>query len=104
MMVRIWLPLFCLTYLQLSCSQNVSEVVEDWKQKGWSKVAFHGVASEFIRHGKLMHEKAQSVEASWIQNGVRKTKLYRQSNHHYLMLRFFKKNKDEFVVVMRKRK
>ena len=104
MMVRIWLPLFCLTYLQISCSQNASEVVEDWKQKGWSKVASHGVASEFIRHGKLMHEKAQSVEASWVQNGVRKTKLYRQSNHHYLVLRFFKKNKDEFVVVMRKRK
>jgi|TARA_B100000963_G_scaffold361210_1_gene395514 hypothetical protein len=51
-----------------------------------------------------MHEKAQSIEASWIVDGKRKTKLYRQANHHYLVLRFFKKNEDEFVVVMRRRK
>tara|TARA_B100000212_G_scaffold174698_1_gene131362 strand:+ start:759 stop:1073 length:315 start_codon:yes stop_codon:yes gene_type:complete len=104
MILRIWLPLFCLIYLQLSCSQNVSEVVDDWKQMGWSKVASHGEPSEFVRHGRLMHEKAQSIEASWIVDGKRKTKLYRQANHHYLVLRFFKKNEDEFVVIMRKRK
>ncbi len=97
-------PLLCMTYLLLSCSKDVSEVVGDWKSEGWSEVASHGEPSEFLRHGRLMHEKAQSIEASWIVDGKRKTKLYRQANHHYLVLRFFKKNEDEFVVVMRRRK
>ena len=56
------------------------------------------------RHGKLMSEQAQAIEASWIENGTRKTKLYPQVNYRFVVLRFFKKDADEFVVVMKKRK
>jgi hypothetical protein len=51
-----------------------------------------------------MAEQAQAIEASWIENGTRKTKLYPQVNYRFVVLRFFKKDADEFVVVMKKRK
>lgn len=64
----------------------------------------HGVEKEFNRHGILMSEQAQAIEASWIEKGERKTKLYKQDTHYYLALRFFCKDGDEFAVVMKKKK
>ena len=51
-----------------------------------------------------MSERAKAVEVSWVQNGERKKKLYRQNSHYYMALRFFCKDDDEFAIVMRKRK
>ncbi|MBT3666842.1 MAG: hypothetical protein HN548_05120 [Opitutae bacterium] len=82
----------------------MNEVVQEWKDKGWTQVRTHGTKKDFNRCGTLMSEKAQAVEASWVENGKRKTKLYTQDSHHYLALRFFCKDGDEFVIVMRKRK
>ena len=56
------------------------------------------------RHGKLISDQAKAIEASWVVNGERKTKLYSQSNHKILLLRFLKKDGDQFAVVMKKRK
>ena len=79
-------------------------MIEEWVIKGWIKVRVHGVETDFYRHSTLMSEKAQAVEASWIVNGKRKTKLYKQDTYNYLVLRFFCKDSDEFVIVMKKRK
>ncbi len=95
---------FLVLFFLTSCAPELDDVVEEWNQKGWSKVRTHGIRKEFTRHSKLMSEKAQAVEASWIDKGKRKTKLYQQSSHHYLILRFFCRDDDEFVVVMKKRK
>ena len=64
----------------------------------------HGIEKEFKRHGTLMSEQAHAIEASWIEKGKRKTKLYPQDSYYYLVLRFFCKDGDEFAVVMKKRK
>ena len=56
------------------------------------------------RTGKLQSEKAQAVEAAWVERGRRKTKLYQQTSHYYAILRFIKHDNDEFVVVMKRRK
>jgi hypothetical protein len=51
-----------------------------------------------------MSEQAQAIEASWIENGTRKDQTLSSGELSILVLRFFKKDKDEFVVVMKKRK
>ena len=93
-----------LVVLLSGCAEEVHEVVEEWQEKGWTKVRTHGVKKVHQRHSILMSEKAQGVEVSWIESGQRKTKLYRQDSHYYLALRFFCGDGDEFAVVMRKRK
>ena len=99
------LLLLCLAIgLGYSCSQEPAEIVADWEEDGWSKFKTHGAKKEFVRQGKLASEKAQSIEVSWIERGKRKTKIYSQSTHYYVALRFFCEDGDEFVIVMRKRK
>ena len=86
------------------CAPSASDIVEEWKDQGWKIEKIHGQQGPIQRHGKLMNEKAQAVEASWVENGTRQTKLYSQSNHKILVLRFFKKDGDQFAVVLKKRK
>jgi hypothetical protein len=89
-------------FLLLGCAPSAPEVVEDWQEQGWSLVDVHGSEGPVERSAKLMSKKAQAVEASWIENGKRSTKVYSQTNHSILVLRFFKKNGDQFAVVMKK--
>ena len=91
-------------FLLLGCAPSTSEVVKDWQDKGWSLVDVQGSEGPVERYAKLMSKKAQAVEASWIENGKRCTKVYSQTNHFILVLRFFKKNGDQFAVVMKKKK
>ena len=93
-----------LFFIISGCSQKPENLIKDWKDDGWTYVATHGTKGGFKRTGKLQSEKAQSVEAAWVEGGIRKTKLYQQSNYFYAVLRFIKDNDDEFVVVMKKRK
>jgi hypothetical protein len=86
------------------CTREVSDVITEWEEKGWSKVRTHGTQKTHQRHSTLKSDQAQAVEVSWIENGKRKTKLYRQDSHYYLAIRFFCGDKDKFAVVMRKRK
>ncbi len=88
----------------LGCSQNPDDIINQWKDKGWSYVATHGKKGEVKRTGVLQSDRAQAVEAVWVEHGKRKTKLYPQSSHHYAVLRFIKNEQDEFVIVMKKRK
>ena len=88
----------------LGCAPEMNDVIKEWTEKGWSQVRVHGVEGNFTRQGTLMNEKAQALEASWVVNGKRKTKIYSQDSHNYLLLRFFREEGDEFAVVMRKRK
>ena len=96
--------LFLLITLLSGCAPSANDVVEEWKAKGWRIVEVRRIQGKIVRHGKLISEQAQAIEASWIEHGNRKTKLYHQIKDQFLVLRFFKKNKDEFVVVMKKRK
>ena len=84
------------------CAPDLEDVVQEWTDKGWKRVRSHGIEKEFNRHGMLKSQMARAIEASWIENGKRKTKLYKQDNFYYLALRFFCKDGDEFVIIMRK--
>ena len=92
------------SFFLFGCAPDVDQVVKDWEEKGWSKVRKHGLQKDYKRHSILMSERAKAVEVSWVQNGERKTKLYRQDSHYYMALRFFCNDDDEFAIVMRKRK
>lgn len=85
-------------------SQTPEEIVLEWEEKGWERVAVHGEVGPIERTGKLSSERAQSVEASWVERGRRKTKIYSQKTHFHLVLRFFKEDGDQFAVVLKKRK
>ena len=91
-------------FILLGCSQAPDDLIDSWKEDGWSYVTTHGVAGVVKRTGVLQSEKAQAVGVAWIERGKRKTKLYQQSLYYYAVLRFIKEDDDEFVVVMRKRK
>ena len=93
-----------LSFFLCGCAPDVAQIVKDWEEKGWSKVRKHGLQKDYKRHSILMSERAKAVEVSWVQNGERKAKLYRQDSHYYMALRFFCKDDDEFAIVMRKRK
>tara|TARA_B100002019_G_C21122128_1_gene523911 strand:+ start:305 stop:613 length:309 start_codon:yes stop_codon:yes gene_type:complete len=86
------------------CSQNPEDLIEKWKKDGWIYVSTHGKKGDVKRTGKLQSDKAQAVEAAWVDRGRRKTKLYQQTSHYYAILRFIKHDNDEFVVVMKRRK
>ena len=91
--------------LLLGCfSQTPEEIVQDWMDDGWSQVASHGEIGPATRHAVLRSKQAQSVEASWLEQGRRKTKLYRQQTHFHMVIRFFKEDGDQLAVVMKKRK
>ena len=96
--------LFSLLVCLGACSQNPEDLIGEWKDDGWTYVATHGTKGDVKRTGKLQSEKAQAVEAAWVEGGNRKTKLYQQSTYFYAVLRFIKDDEDEFVVVMKKRK
>ena len=96
--------LFSLLVCLGACSQNPEDLIGEWKDDGWTYVATHGTKGDVKRTGKLQSEKAQAVEAAWVERGNRKTKLYQQSTYFYAVLRFIKDDEDEFVVVMKKRK
>ena len=102
-LIRSFLSITLLVILG-GCSQKPEDLIQDWKDDGWSYVTTHGRKGDVIRTGKLESERAQTVEAAWIERGKRKTKLYQQNTHHYAVLRFIKKDEDEFVVVMKRRK
>ena len=105
--MKKWLTKLALLPVILSlwgCSPSTNEVVDEWQTQGWIIEKVHGQQGAIHRHGKLMSKQAQAIEASWIENGTRKTKLYPQVNYNFVVLRFFKKDGDEFVVVMKKRK
>ena len=99
-----WVLAMIFGCLLTGCTQEPTDIIREWKEDGWSLVTMLGKRGPIERTGVLRSEKAQMIEASWIEEGKRKTKLYKQSSHHYAVLRFFKKDGDEFVVIMRKRK
>ena len=101
--IKSFLPFFLLTIIG-GCGQKPEDLIADWKKKGWSYVTTHGSMGSFSRTGFLKSDKAQAVEASWIEGGKRKVKVYSQQTYHFVVLRFFREDGDEFVVVMRKRK
>ena len=89
----------------LGCSkQTPNEVVLDWEEQGWIRVAVHGEVGPSQRNSKLSSEQAEAVEASWVERGRRKTKVYSQKTHYHMVLRFFKEDGDQFSVVMKKKK
>lgn len=96
--------LFLSLFIIFGCAPEKEDVIREWNEKGWKQIRTHGVEREFTRHGTLMSEQARAIEASWIEKGERKTKLYKQDTHYYLALRFFCKDGDEFAVVMEKQK
>ena len=100
---KSFISFFLFAFLS-GCSPNPDDIITEWKEKGWSYVSTHGSIGEVKRTGVLQSEKAQAVEAAWTEKGKRKTKLYQQISHYYVVLRFFKADDEEFVVVMRKRK
>lgn len=114
--MQIFMSLFCnfnfyyITFLVFSffgtsgCAPSPLEIVEEWKSKGWKVVDVHGVEGPIKRHGKLMSKQAKAVEASWVENGKRLTKVYQQDRAYILVLRFFKDNDDQYAVVMKQKK
>ena len=96
--------LFTILFSLGACSQNPEDLIDEWKDDGWSYVTTHGTKGRVKRTGKLQSKSAQAVEAAWLERGKRKTKIYHQSTHLYAVLRFIKHDEDEFVVVMKKRK
>ena len=84
----------------LGCSkQTPTEVVLDWEEKGWARVSVHGEVGPSQRNSKLSSTQAKAVEASWVERGRRKTKVYSQKTHYHMVLRFFKED-----VVLKKKK
>ena len=86
----------------VSCSKDHASVIEDWKEDGWSVVEELGEVGDFTYQTDIKRETAKAVEASWIVNGERKTKLFPQNSESYLVLRFKKDSGDVFAVVMSK--
>ena len=68
------------------CSQNPEDLIEKWKKDGWIYVSTHGKKGDVKRTGKLQSEKAQAVEAAWVERGKRKTKL---TNKLHIIMQFF---------------
>lgn len=85
-------------------SETPEEVLQDWIEDGWAQVASHGEIGEITRYAVLQSKQAQSIEASWVERGRRKTKVYSQRTHYHAILRFFKEDGDQFAVVVKKRK
>ena len=82
----------------------MNDVIKECKLKRMEPGKSSWSRRKFYQTGTLMNEKAQALEASWVVNGKRKTKIYSQDSHNYLLPRFFREDGDEFAVVMRKRK
>ena len=101
--LKEFIAIICVLLL-VGCGKKPENLIKEWKDEGWSYVTTHGKKGKVQRTGALKSDKAQSVEASWVESGKRKTKIYHQNNYHYAVLRFFKEDEDEFVVVLKKRK
>ena len=65
---------FFLFTFQSGCSPNPDNIINEWKENGWSYVSTYGSIGEVKRTGVLESEKAQAVEAAWTEKGKRKTK------------------------------
>ena len=68
---RIFISLSLLVYTG-ACSQNPEDLIGEWKDDGWTYVATHGTKGGVKRTGKLQSEKAQAVEAAWVEGGIEK--------------------------------
>lgn len=99
---------FTMAFLSLlalvSCSRDYNSTVEEWKEDGWSVVEEFGKVGDFIHQTKIKSNSAKAVEALWVIDGKRQTKLFPQNSNYYVVLRFKKTDGDVFVVVMSKRK
>ena len=98
------LPLTCLLILPLGCSTDPNDIIHQWKEKGWKLVNFHGQKKTAERWSKLSSEKAKGVEAAWVENGKRKTKIYSQTQDWITVLIFHYGNGEKAAAVMKKRK
>ena len=88
----------------LSCSRDYSSIVMDWKEEGWQVVEEFGTVGDYLHYTELSSDRALAVEASWVVEGERKTKLYEQGSKSFLVLRFERADGDVFAVVMSKRR
>ncbi|MBO46448.1 MAG: hypothetical protein CMJ96_06080 [Planctomycetes bacterium] len=92
------------TFALEGCSSDYSAVVANRQEDGWSVVEVLGEVDGYIHQTNLESDTAKAVEASWIINGERRTKLYSQQSQLYLVLRFKKADDDVFAVIMSKRR
>ena len=88
----------------LSCSRDYSSIVMDWQEEGWQEVEEFGPVGDYLHYTELRSDRALAVEASWVVEGERKTKLYEQGSKSYLVLHFERADGDVFAVVMSKRR
>jgi len=98
------LLLTCLLILPLGCSTDPNDIISQWKEDGWKLVNFHGQKQTAERWSKLSSEKAKGVEAAWVENGTRKTKIYSQNQDWITVLIFHYGNGEKAAAVMKKRK
>ena len=49
--------------LLVGCSKKPENLIEEWKNEGWSYVTTHGKKGKVQRTGSLRSDEAQSVEA-----------------------------------------
>ena len=103
MVQSLLLPFTCILIISITgCAPSANKVVQEWVNLGWKIESIHGTEGKIQRHGKLMSKNARAIEASWIEKGERKRKLYYQNKYQFIVLRFFKTDGDEFVVVLKK--
>ena len=104
---RSFLPLLflpSLLILPLSCSTDPSDIIGQWEEEGWKLVNFHGKKKPAERWSKLSSQKAKGVEATWVEKGISRTKVYPQAREWILVLTFHYENGDKAAAVLRKRK
>jgi hypothetical protein len=93
-----------LLVLPLGCSTDPNDIISQWKEDGWKLVNFHGQKKPAEHWSKLSSEKAKGVEAVWVENGTRKTKIYPQNKDWVTVLIFHHGNGEKAAAVMKKRK
>ena len=81
-----WVLAMIFGCLLTSCSQEPTDVIRVWKEDGWSQVTILGKRGPIERTGVLRSEKAQMIEASWIEE--EKEKLSSINNPVTIMLFF----------------
>jgi len=104
---RSFLPILllpCLLIIPLGCSTDPSDIIGQWEEEGWKLVNFHGKKKPAERWSKLSSQKAKGVEATWVEKGIRRTKVYPQAREWILVLTFHYENGDKAAAVLRKRK
>jgi len=94
----------CLFILPLGCSTDPNDIIDQWEEDGWKLVNFHGKKKAAERWSKLSSAKAKSVEAAWVENGRKRTKVYPQARDSILVITFHYENGDKAAAVLKKRK